>query len=150
MRSKRLVLDPNIYVSYLITGKANYLNLIVLQHRIEFIVCQELLDEIERVLKYPRLQKFGVKTRRSIQFIKDISTTEVLQHPIKRYIPEDENDDYLVALALQHSAGFVCSGDQDILSEKMNLEKQFPKLKIITKKEFEEMFPVNFEDAGNV
>jgi putative PIN family toxin of toxin-antitoxin system len=142
MRSKRLVLDPNIYVSYLITGKANYLNLIVLQHRIQLIICQELLDEIERVLQYPRLQKFGINNKRSIQFIKDISTTTILQSPVKRYIPEDENDDYLIALALQHSAGFVCSGDQDILSEKIKLERQFPKLKIITKKEFEEIFPI--------
>ena len=142
MRSKRLVLDPNIYVSYFITGKANHLNLIVLQHRIQLIICLELLDEIERVLQYPRLQKFGINIRRSIQFIKDISTTVILQSPVKRYITEDENDDYLIALALQHSAGFVCSGDQDILSEKVKLEKQFPKLKIITKREFEEMFPI--------
>jgi putative PIN family toxin of toxin-antitoxin system len=142
MRSKRLVLDPNIYVSYFITGKANYLNLIVLQHRIQLIICQELLDEIERVLQYPRLQKFGINIRQFIQFIKDISTTVILQSPLKRYITEDENDDYLIALALQHSAGFVCSGDQDILSEKIKLEKQFPKLKIITKREFEEMFPI--------
>ena len=47
MRSRKLVPDPDIYVSYLITGKANYLNLIVLKHRVQLIICQELLDEIE-------------------------------------------------------------------------------------------------------
>jgi len=52
MRSRKLVPDPDIYVSYLITGKANYLNLIVSDHRIQLIICQELLDEIERVLQY--------------------------------------------------------------------------------------------------
>jgi len=77
-----------------------------------------------------------------IQFIKDTSTTAILQNSIKRYIPEDANNEYLIAPALQQSSGFVCSGDQDILSEKTKLEKQSPKLQIITKKEFEEMFTV--------
>ena len=61
-------------------------------------------------------------------------------YPIKRYVPADENDDYLIALALQTSSGFITSGDDDILSEKANLEKKYKKLIILTKKEFEEMF----------
>lgn len=111
MRSKRLVLDPNIYVSYLITGRANYLNQIVQRNKIQLIISKELIEEIERVLQYPRLEKFGMNNKRSVQFIKEISTPVNLQYPIKRFIRQDENDDYLIALALQQSAGFVCSGD---------------------------------------
>jgi predicted nucleic acid-binding protein len=47
-----------------------------------------------------------------------------LAYPIKRYIPQDENDDYLIALALQTSSGYITSGDDDILSEKNNLERR--------------------------
>ncbi len=50
------------------------------------------------------------------------------------------NDDFLIALALQTSSGFISSGDDDILSQKVNLERKFKKLKIITKAEFEKMF----------
>jgi uncharacterized protein len=63
-----------------------------------------------------------------------------LQYPIKSYIPDDENDNYLIALALQNSAGFITSGDKHILSQKQTLENKFKKLKIITKLEFENMF----------
>jgi predicted nucleic acid-binding protein len=63
-----------------------------------------------------------------------------LAYPIKRYIPQDENDDYLIALALQTSSGYITSGDDDILSEKNNLERRFKKLKILTKAEFEQLF----------
>ena len=63
-----------------------------------------------------------------------------LVYPIKRYIPQDQDDDYLIALALQTSSGFITSGDSDILSEKINLERKFKKLKILTKAEFETMF----------
>jgi predicted nucleic acid-binding protein len=55
-------------------------------------------------------------------------------------LPDDENDDYLIALALQTSSGFITSGDDDILSQKASLEEKYKKLKILTKAEFEEMF----------
>jgi uncharacterized protein len=60
-------------------------------------------------------------------------------YPIKRFIPNDINDDYLIALALQTNAGFVTTGDKHILKEKFSLEKKYTKLQIITKAEFEKM-----------
>jgi predicted nucleic acid-binding protein len=69
-----------------------------------------------------------------------LDTRSALTYPIKRYIPKDQDDDYLVALALQTNSGFITSGDSDILLEKANLERKFKKLKILTKAEFEEKF----------
>jgi hypothetical protein len=45
-----------------------------------------------------------------------------------------------LTLALQTSSGYITSGDDDILSEKKNLERRYRKLKILTKAEFEQMF----------
>lgn len=64
-----------------------------------------------------------------------------LSYPIKRYVRADKDDDYLIAFALQTSSGFITTGDNDILSDKENLERKYRKLKILTKAEFEEMFP---------
>jgi len=47
-----------------------------------------------------------------------------LIYPIKRYLPDDENDDYLIALALQTSSGFITSGDDDTLSQKKRTWKR--------------------------
>ena len=69
-----------------------------------------------------------------------MDTRSALTYHIKRYIPKDQDDDYLVALALQTNSGFITSGDSDILLEKANLERKFKKLKILTKAEFEEKF----------
>lgn len=63
-----------------------------------------------------------------------------LTYPIKNYIPDDENDNYIVAMALQTNGGFIISGDSHILSRKQSLEQKHTKLKIITKAEFEERF----------
>ena len=72
--------------------------------------------------------------------VKTATTYYELSYPIKRYIPEDKADDYLIALALQTSSGFVTTGDNHILLEKEILEKKYKKLKILTMAEFEEMF----------
>jgi putative PIN family toxin of toxin-antitoxin system len=140
MRNKRFVLDPNIYISYFISRNQNKLAAIAIKYKIEFVICDELVAEFKRVLGYPRLFKFDINIRQAVKFLTTIGTSYPLNYPIKRYIPQDENDDYLIALALQTSAGYITSGDDDILSEKANLEKTYKKLKILTKAEFEQMF----------
>ena len=75
-----------------------------------------------------------------IKIVKKATVPFQLTYPIKRYIPSDKDDDYLIALALQTSSGFIASGDQNILSEKARLEIKYKKLKILTKVEFEARF----------
>lgn len=140
MRVNRFVLDANIWVSYLITETEQKLIDIVADNDLTVFRCNELLMEIGRVLNYPHLKKYNVDVFYALRVVKGSTVPFEITYPIKRYIPTDENDNYLIALALQTSSGFITSGDSDILSEKANLEKKFKKLKILTKAEFEEMF----------
>lgn len=140
MRVNRYVLDANIWVSYLITNNEQFLTNIVIEHRITFYYCTELIIEIKRVLGYAHLTKYHINIGNAINFIKQISVDFALAQPIKSYIPDDENDDYIVALALQTNSGFITSGDKHILSQKSFLETKYKKLKILTKTEFEKMF----------
>ena len=140
MRINRVVLDNNIWISYFITGNEQKLIDIIVNNDLTVFSCDELFEEFIRVLNYPHLKKFEINISHASKLIKDVSVYFKLQYPIKRYIPKDENDDYLIALALQTSSGFITSGDDDILSEKSALEKKYRKLKIITKAEFEKMF----------
>ena len=138
MRNKRFVLDPNIYISYFISRNQNALAAFAIKPKLEFVICDELIAEFRRVLGYPRLTKFKIDIKQAVYVVTTLGTAYTLAYPIKRYIPQDENDDYLIALALQTSSG--TSGDYDILSEKNNLERKFKKLKILTKAEFEQLF----------
>jgi len=140
MRSKKFVLDPNIIISYIISKNKQLLATIVVKYKIEVVICDEMIEELKRVLGYQRLAKHNIDIPQAVIYLKTIGTYYALQYPIKRYIPDDENDDYLIALALQTSAGFITSGDADILSQKSSLEQKYKKLQIITKAEFEQMF----------
>jgi putative PIN family toxin of toxin-antitoxin system len=140
MRNKRFVLDPNIYISYFISRNQNVLAVLAIKNKLELVICDELIEEFKRVLGYPRLAKFKIDVRQAVKFVMTVSTIYSLKYPIKRYIRQDENDDYLIALALQTSSGYITSGDDDILSEKQTLERKYKKLTILTKAEFERMF----------
>ena len=140
MRVNRFVLDTNIWVSYLITGTEQRLIDIISDNDLVIFRCDELLAEIARVLTYPRLKKFNIDIPCALRIVTKATAPYKLIYPIKRYIPTDKDDDYLIALALQTSSGFITSGDRNILLERENLEKKFKKLKVLTKAEFEDRF----------
>ncbi len=142
MRSNRYVFDNNIWISYFITNQQHKIINTIDAYEIEVFTCDELIKEFETVLKYPYLKKFSIDVKKSIKILKAITTNFKLVYPIKNYVPDDKDDNYVVALALQTNAGFVTSGDKHILSQKEILQKKFTKLKIITKAEFEKKFYV--------
>lgn len=126
-----------IWISYLIKDNMKTVTTALRNRRIKVFVCEELFEELSRVLQYPHLKRFDVDVKNAIKTVKELGTPFQIAKPIKRYIPEDNADDYIIALALQTNSGFVTSGDKHLLSQKDLLEKRFPKLKIITKTEFE-------------
>jgi hypothetical protein len=140
MRINKFVLDNNIWVSYFITKRIRELLEIIDKNELTVFSCNELLEEMKQVLDYTHLKKFQINVSYALKVMKDATVHHQLVYPIKRYIPTDENDDYLIALAIQTSSGFITSGDTDILNEKANLERKYKKLKILTKAEFEKMF----------
>jgi uncharacterized protein len=140
MRKDRFVLDNNIWVSYLITKSEQGLISIINDNDLVIFSCNELLEELVRVLNYVHLKKYKVDVKYALQIVKSATVFYKLIYPLKRYIPNDKADDYVIALALQTSSGFIVSGDYHILSEKSNLEKKHKKLRILTKSEFEEKF----------
>jgi uncharacterized protein len=140
MRINRFVLDNNIWVSYFITKNEDKLLQIIEKNELTVYSCDELVLELRTVLNYPHLAKFAVNVSEAVKILRRATVHFKLVYPIKRYIPQDHDDDYLIALALQTSSGFITSGDSDILSEKVKLERKFKKLRILTKAEFENMF----------
>src|ERR1700743_1102239 len=133
MRVDKFVLDNNIWISYFISKKESELLYIIDKHELTVFSCDELIKEFRTVLNYPHLKKFNINVSEAVKVLKNATVNFKITYPIRRYIPLDENDDYLIALALQTSSGFITSGDSDILSEKANLEKKYKKLKILTK-----------------
>lgn len=140
MRVNRFVLDANIWVSYFITHREEFLIQLIVKSEIAIFSCNELIEELVRVLNYEHLKKYKVDVKLAVRTVQQLTTYFTITPPIKNYIPEDVNDNYVIALALQSNSGYVTSGDSHILEAKTRLEKRYSKLRIITKAEFEKMF----------
>ena len=140
MRIKKFVLDNNIWISYFITKNEQKLVQIIERHELIVFSCDELVQELRNVLSRDHIKAYGINVPEALRIHRRATVSFKLALPIKRYIPKDQDDDYLIALALQTSSGFITSGDSDILLEKKELERKFKKLKILTKTEFEDMF----------
>lgn len=140
MRVNKYVLDPNIWLSYFISNRTEFVIEIVANRNVVIYRCDELLNELKRILDYQHISKYNLNKALVIRFIKQLTIDHKLHYPIKNYIPGDKDDDYIVALALQTNSGFITSGDRHILSQKKQLELNYRRLKIITKSEFESKF----------
>lgn len=139
MRSKKFVLDANIWISYFIKKEENLLLDFVVKNKIILLICDELIVELRRALSYPQLLTYNIHIPTVIKFVKAVSVLVDIEYPIKNYIPEDADDDYIISLALQTNSGFIISGDKHILTNKNILETKYKKLKILTRREFEEL-----------
>ncbi len=118
----RIVIDPNLLVSYLLTHRgpiAQIIDVHLAHEDFTLLICTQLLEELDRVLQYARFQRyFNNETR--LRFVALIAAqSELVDVPDEApRIVRDPKDDYLIACALAGNADFLVSGDKDVLELK--------------------------------
>ena len=118
----RVVIDPNLFVSYLLTHRGPIAQIIdthLAQEDFTLLGCVQLLEELDRVLQYSKFQRyFDDKTRlRFVALIASLSEMVDIPDQVPRLV-RDPKDDYLIACALAGKADFLISGDKDMLDLK--------------------------------
>lgn len=131
----RAVFDTNLLVSYLLVHRPPLATLIdeaLAQERFILLTAPELLAELERVLQYPRLQRYYNATQRD-RFVALIAALgEVVDLPADiPAISRDPDDDRVIACAVVGRADVIVSGDKDLLTL-----KQVGRIPILTATEF--------------
>lgn len=112
----RAVLDPNIYVSGLLspTGAPAGVLRAWRDGRFEAVVSPALLSELKRVLAYPKLRK-RITGEHAAAFLAYLeANAEVAADGASAVRTADPDDDYLVGLA-HHARAAVVSGDRHLL-----------------------------------
>ena len=54
----KVILDTNILISYLISDRLRYIDLLVLEKRMTFVLSDELLEEFIEVARRPKFLKY--------------------------------------------------------------------------------------------
>lgn len=114
----RVIIDTNLWVSFLLTKDFSKFDKIISNQEIELIFSQELVDEIVEVTQRSKFRKYF-----------DLADVENLLEKLKgrgilikvySKIAEcrDPKDNFLLSLAVDGYASHLISGDKDLLSMK--------------------------------
>lgn len=131
----RVVLDTNIWLSGLLWGGVpDQILQLVEQGEIEAIGSEEILDELQKTLQRPKLQKRLKQleiTADSVMLIVRQTMTvvriEILEIPGLR----DLKDAIIVASAVSGHADLIITGDQDLL-----VLREFSRIQILSPRDF--------------
>jgi uncharacterized protein len=110
----RVVLDTNVLVSGLgWSGPSAAILDAVSEGRVVLITSAPLLDELRRVLAYPKLAKV---INDAVRLVDVIEASSVVMEPDRVLaVVNDESDNRVLEAALAASADYIVSGDADLL-----------------------------------
>jgi putative PIN family toxin of toxin-antitoxin system len=133
-KSINVIIDTNVWISFLIGKRLGGLKELIVTNKIQIVYTDQLIAEIKRVTKRPKLSKFFPEksVREMITLIETIGQkTEIT--PV-HFINRDPKDNFLLDLIDFSKADYLVTGDKDLL-----LHNPFKSAKILTPSEFEEI-----------
>jgi putative PIN family toxin of toxin-antitoxin system len=116
----KVVLDANIFVSSLVNTKGNPKRIMSAwkEGAFDLLVSVPILEEVGRVLRYPRIAKRHKQDEQAIQrFLELLKNEAILIEPNERLsvVLEDESDNRYLECALKGKAQYLVSGDNHLL-----------------------------------
>ena len=116
----KIVVDANLFASGLIKPKSNpgkILDLVKLNH-VELILSPDIIKEIKRILLYPKIRKYHLKTPREIDsYFEDILIFAWIvegKEPV-HVVKEDPTANKYLACAHEGEADYIVTGDHHLL-----------------------------------
>lgn len=113
----RVVLDTNLFVSYLLTQGETISQIIDYWEQKEFVVLvsPEILSELRDVVRRPRLQPYMTADPHVLLELLDKDAELVSGRVVLQGLCRDPKDDKFIACAAEGSADFIITGDSDLL-----------------------------------
>ena len=117
----KVVLDANVYVSSMVNMQGNPKSIISAwqQGTFDVLISSPILEEIGRVLRYPRIVKRHKQDETVIQrFLKLLENQATVVEPTEMLgvVIEDESDNRYVECAIAGKAQYIISGDNHLLN----------------------------------
>ena len=111
----RLIIDTNIWISFLISDKYQKLDKVLSHPKTSILFSIELLEEINRVATFPKLKKYFSLNAVEEMLLSLEDYVELVKVKSKVEICRDPADNFLLALSKDGEAIFLITGDQDLL-----------------------------------
>ncbi len=135
MGKEKVVLDTNILISALgWTGKPRKIFDMCVDGQSELIISQKQIDELAKVLDYPKFNFTQEQKDTFLAIILKLATLVEIEREINA-INEDPADNAILEAAVAGNADYIISGDPHLLKL-----RQFEKIRILSAAEFLENF----------
>ena len=117
MRNKvsRIIIDTNLWISFLITKDFTKLDEIIFSRQGILIFSQELLDEFLEVARRPKFRRFfsSADIEEILETIDEYADFVKIETQIEAC--RDPKDNFLLSLSVDGHADFLLTGDKDLL-----------------------------------
>lgn len=115
MKTDSVIIDTNLWISYLISRKHNFLDNLIVSGKIKLVFSKELLDEFINISQRPKFANYFNKSdvNKLFEFFDKYSV--LIDVKSKVNLCRDPNDNFLLELALDSEADYLVTGDEDLL-----------------------------------
>lgn len=126
----KIVIDTNIWISFLIGKTFLGLYSVFEKKEIEIITSRQQIEEILRVLDKPKFNKlFSFQEKEFLLHLIE-RNTKMVEIKSKVNVCRDKKDDFILNIALNGKADYIITGDSDLL-----ILNPFENIQIITYRE---------------
>ncbi len=118
MKSKLVILDTNLWISFLITKDFSFLDKYIGNKKAKLVFSEELIQEFLVVVARQRFQKYF--TNKDIEDILLFFDNFGILIKVTSQIEQcrDHKDNFLLSLAVDSNADYLVTGDKDLLDIK--------------------------------
>ena len=115
MRNKKIILDTNLWISFLITKKFTQIDKLIESKKITLIFSEELIAEFIDVAKRPKFEKYFSKKdiEKILSYFDEFGKLIKVKSDIQ--LCRDEKDNFLLNLSVDSKADYLITGDNDLL-----------------------------------
>jgi len=115
MKNRRVILDSNLWISFLISQRQKELDVLLESGAITLIFSQELLEEFLEVSERPKFKRFFKKSDIKMLLTQIETFGELIKVESKINECRDPKDNFLLSLSIDGKADFLVTGDSDLL-----------------------------------
>jgi putative PIN family toxin of toxin-antitoxin system len=111
----RLILDTNLWISFLISSKYEKLDELLFNQKCKLLFSKDLLEEFVTVAKRPKLRKYISRDELEdlLETIDEVADFVNVTSNISEC--RDPKDNFLLSLAVDGKADYLLTGDKDLL-----------------------------------
>jgi putative PIN family toxin of toxin-antitoxin system len=114
-RRDRVILDTNLWISFLINNDFSRLDRIINDKKVVLLYSQELIEEFIEVARRPKFKKYFDEESLQLLLAKMAVRAEFIDVESKIIICQDPKDNFLLALAKDGKATHLLTGDKELL-----------------------------------